>query len=85
MKDLKIGTLGQAVTYVSSAGFQKVAIVIGTQDSVVPGGSIPAPDEHERHLLVISVTGKQYTRYNVPFGPFETPGGDTVSTGVWFA
>lgn len=77
--------LGQVVTYVGSAGTQKAAMVVGTAESVRPGTDVPALEGNEVHLTVFSVTGTVYMRHNVPNGPFTTPAGDEVTTGVWFA
>lgn len=79
------GKLGEMVTYVGSAGYPKAAMVVGTPESVVPGTNIPELADGERHLMVFSVTGVVYTKLTVPYGPFNTPDGSVVNTGVWFA
>lgn len=59
--------LGQTVTYVSTKGLQKLALVIGTPESIAQGHfNVPQLDTDRLHLLVISPTGNQYTRYSVP-------------------
>lgn len=58
-------SLGQSVTYVSSTGLQKAAIVIGTPESVEPGHSIPVPESGQVHLLVFSFRGVS-PRLSVP-------------------
>lgn len=73
----KPGQAGTHVIYFSSNGKQKVALVIGDQDTIevneVGGpndGAVPAlnGDNDERHLVVFSPTGSVYVKHNVPGG-----------------
>lgn len=57
--------LGQMVTYVSSQGLQKAAMVIGTPESVQEGHSLPVPEDGQAHLLVFTVKGSS-ARLSVP-------------------
>lgn len=58
----KTGELGQNVTYISTKGFPKAAMVIGTPESVLDetacgGHSLPELAEDERHLLIFTFKG----------------------------
>lgn len=59
--------LGQTVTYVSTKGYEKAALVVGTPESVQQGHSgVPQLAEGNLHLLVLSPTGHTYSRQSVP-------------------
>lgn len=53
----KTAELGETVTYVSTKGFEKAAIVVGTPDSILPGHSYPELEGGERHLLILTLGG----------------------------
>lgn len=54
---VKSGELGQNVTYVSTKGYEKAAIVVGTPESILDGHNYPTLEEGERHLLVFTLNG----------------------------
>ena len=64
--------LGEIVTYRDSRGYEKAALVVGTQASIKAEG--PENDGTEAvkdgavHLTVFGPTGHRYTRHNVPEG-----------------
>lgn len=65
--------LGDKVQYADSQGKAKLAMVLGTQDSVGTDpededASVPAVQDGAAHLLVFSPTGNTYVRHNVPSG-----------------
>ncbi len=60
--------LGKLVQYTSKDGFTKAGIVVGTRKSVTEGTNVARPEKNQAHILVLSPTGKQYTRTNVPLG-----------------
>ncbi len=60
--------LGARVRYVDGDGFEKLAFVTGTRDTIRKDGSVARPDKGAAHLLVVSPTGKQYARENIPQG-----------------
>lgn len=73
MADIIFGKLGTHVTYFSSNGKQKTALVVGDPNSVVVtevggpnDGAVPPLAENERHLVVFSPTGAVYLKQNVP-------------------
>ncbi len=45
-------TLGQPVTYIGSKGLPKLALVVGTPETVEPGHSLPTLEEGQLHLVV---------------------------------
>ena len=45
-------SLGQPVVYVSGKGHEKLALVVGTPDSVVPGSSLPELNEGQLYIAV---------------------------------
>lgn len=53
----KTGELGQNVTYVSTKGYEKAALVVGTPESILDGHNYPTLAEGERHLLVFTLGG----------------------------
>lgn len=59
-------TLGTAVTYVSTKGYKKLALVTATPETVEPGHDLPELPEGFLHLLVFSPTGSSYPRLSVP-------------------
>lgn len=58
--------LGQTVTYISTKGYEKLALVTGTPESVQPGHDLPELPEGYLHLVVIAPSGKVYPRLSVP-------------------
>ncbi len=60
--------LGSRVVYIDGDGFEKIAEVVGTRESVQDGGKATRPEKGSAHLLIKSPTGKTYFRENVPFG-----------------
>jgi len=62
-------TLGQSVRYVSTKGYAKLVIVIGTPETVDAntefGQQVPLSAD-QVNLLVISPTGNHSPRYQVP-------------------
>lgn len=58
--------LNTPVTYISSKGYAKAAVVTGTPDSILADKNVAIPAEGHVHLTVFSVNGKVYTRRNVP-------------------
>lgn len=58
--------LGKTVEYISTKGDRKVALVLGTSESITPGTSLPVPQEGHLHLLVFSPTGTAYPKHSVP-------------------
>lgn len=57
--------LGTAVTYVSSKGYQKLAFVIATPETVKPGHDLLELSEGFLHLMVFAPSGI-YPRFSVP-------------------
>lgn len=81
---VKLAPLNSFVTYLSSKGDRKSALVIGTPDSITPGTSVPVPAENERHLLVFSPTGAAYAKHSVPMAtPDYDTNEDARSTNIW--
>ncbi len=60
--------LGKRVKYTDGDGYEKLAFVTGTRDSVRKDGTAVRPDKNAANLLVVSPTGKQYHRENIPAG-----------------
>jgi hypothetical protein len=60
--------LGRAVQYTSKDGFTKAGLIVGTRKSVTEGTNVARPEKDQAHILVLSPTGKQYTRTSVPLG-----------------
>ncbi len=60
--------LGKRVLYRDSQGFEKLAFVTATRSTVAKGTGVARPDKGSVHLHIISPTGKQYDRTNVPQG-----------------
>jgi hypothetical protein len=58
--------LGKSVEYTSKDGFTKAGLIVGTRKSVKPGTNVARPEKNQAHVLVLSATGKQYTRTSVP-------------------
>lgn len=80
--------LGQAVEYFSTEGKPKLAFVLGTQATTAADDRIPELSEGQAHLVVFSLTGKAYNRYNVPEASYvaDNAGFTTDSgapAGVW--
>lgn len=61
----KTGALSESVIYVSTNGFEKAALVIGTPESVKPGHSTPTLEGGARHLSIFTLKGAS-TRQSVP-------------------
>lgn len=77
------GKLGQMVTYVSTKGYEKAAMVVGTPESILPGHDYPVPAEGQRHLLVFALSGIS-PRLNVPeSGTVDAESGVPTVAGVW--
>lgn len=76
------GKLGDMVTYVSTKGYEKAAMVVGTPESILPGHKYPTLAEGERHLTIFTLDGIS-TRLNVPdnITPEDATEGKTV--GFW--
>ena len=81
--------LGTAVTYVSSKGYDKLAFVTATPETVQPGHDLPDLAEGFVHLVVFSPTGSHYPRFSVPsleaaaLIPDYAAEGDMAMKGVW--
>lgn len=58
--------LGQAVTYVSTKGYEKLAFVTATPETVQPGHALPELPEGFAHLVVLAPNGSVSPRYSVP-------------------
>lgn len=58
--------LGHNAIYVDSKGHRKVALIIGTAESIVEGSALPTiPDDHF-NIIVTSPSGRQYLKASVP-------------------
>jgi hypothetical protein len=68
LKVAKTLKLGRRVEYRDGAGFRKLGIVTGTAETVTKGTGVTVPGQGNAHILVISPTGKQYHREDVPAG-----------------
>lgn len=80
-------TLGQAVTYVGTKGLPKAAFVVGTQETVEEGHSLPTLNEGQLHIVVWEFSKGHFTpRTSVPFEgqiadntEFQNEDGNTVA------
>ena len=64
----------QLVRYTDSNGFEKPAVITGTRKSVQKGTEVPRPERGCANLAIFSpLTGKQYTRTNIPQGEVGQP------------
>lgn len=82
--------LGQTVTYISSKGYEKLALVTATPETVQAGHDLPELAEGFLHLFVISPNGTTYPRLSVPSqeiaqaNVIENDGDETEAPrGVW--
>lgn len=60
--------LGDQVEYRDSRGFTKLALVVGTADSIHGEGGVSAPGTGRAHLSIFSPNGNRYFRSDVPEG-----------------
>ena len=81
--------LGTSVTYISTKGFKKLALVTATPETVTEGHELPELPEGYLHLMVISATGSMYPRLSIPSIdvakeiPDYAAEGDLELRGVW--
>lgn len=61
---VKVGT---PVIYVGTKGKQKLALVVGTPETIEEGTSLPTLNEGQVHLAVWGFNGGFRPRLNVPF------------------
>lgn len=60
--------LGKRVEYRDSNGYRKLAFITGTADTIEGGNGVAVPAADAAHLLVVSPTGKTYSRENISLG-----------------
>lgn len=81
--------LGTAVTYFSTEGFEKLAFVIATPETIKPEMGVPELQEGFLHLTVLSPNGHVSPRFSVPSEevakniPDFASEGELALRGVW--
>lgn len=76
--------LGASVQYVSTKGKVKLAIVVGTPDTVEEGTSLPVLLPGQLHLAVFTWrAGTFLPRLQVPFEGLGAPQEDGTEVGFW--
>lgn len=76
--------LGQAVQYISTKGKVKLALVVGTPETVEEGTSLPVLLPGQLHLAVFTWSaGTFLPRLQVPFEGLGAPSEDGTEVGFW--